>query len=177
VSGNATISGTGRFILFASGATNLVPSDTNGVTDVFVRDTCFGATGCTPSTFRVSVASDGTQANGGSSSLTDGFRDTALSADGRFAAFTSDATNLVGGDTNSSRDVFVRDTCSGATLPCTASTVRVSVGSGGTEANGGSFRLSLTADGQFIAIESGASNLVQGDANAATDVFLTSTGF
>jgi len=178
VSGNAVISSNGRFVLFASNANNLVPGDTNGVTDVFVRNTCRGAgSGCTPSTVRVSVASDGTQGNGRSSSPTDGFRDTALSADGRFAAFVSDATNLVAGDTNNLRDVFVRDTCLGAEVACTPSTIRVSLGSQGTEANGGSFRLSLTADGRFIAFESGASNLVEGDANAATDVFLTATGF
>jgi hypothetical protein len=110
-----SISADGRYVAFLSAATNLVSSDTNGLTDVFVRDTCTGApSGCTPSTERVSVATDGTQANGASTSAT-------ISATGRYITFFSTATNL---DplSSSAGGVFLRDTCAGATSVCTPST-------------------------------------------------------
>ena len=89
------ISGDGRFVVFTSSATNLVPGDTNSVADVFVRDRQTGTTE------RVSVDSAGNQGNAGSSGV-------GISGDGRFVVFTSSATNLVPGDTNSVADVFVR---------------------------------------------------------------------
>ncbi len=102
-------------------ATNLVAGDTNGFHDVFLRDTCLGApAGCTPSTERVSVASDGTQANGDSGGPT-AFDDPdriAISANGRFVAFSSQASNLVADDTNELDDVFLRDTCIGVPVGC-----------------------------------------------------------
>ena len=90
------ISADGRYVTFQSDASNLVPGDTNGTWDVFVRDRQSGTTQ------RVNVATDGTQANSGSDSP-------AISADGRYVAFASYASNLVPGDTNHSEDVFVRD--------------------------------------------------------------------
>src|SRR5215472_5761196 len=88
----------------------------NGKIDIFVRDTCRGvSTACTPSTIRVSLASDGTEADGDSTNPV-------ISCDGRFVAFQSVATNLVPNDTNAVSDVFVRDTCLGATGSCTPST-------------------------------------------------------
>src|SRR5207249_6721018 len=94
----------------------------------------------------------------------------ALSADGRFVAFGSDATNLVAGDTNGTTDVFVHDRQTGTTE-------RVSVASGGgTQGNGksgGFFAFpALSADGRFVAFQSDATNLVAGDTNGATDVFV-----
>src|SRR6266481_3566753 len=167
-----TISADGRFVVFRSNAGNLVAGDTNGAGDVFVRDTCLGGpTACTPSTIRVSVASDGTQGNAGV------FFDLSISADGRFVAFDSDASNLVAGDTNGAVDVFVRDTCLGAPAGCTPSTIRVSVASDGTQANNSSITGALSADGRFVAIDSNASNLVAGDTNGFIDVFLARTGF
>ena len=159
-SDHASVSADGRFVAFSSTATNLVVDDTNGVEDVFLRDTCRGAPpDCAPSTVRVSVASDGTQGNGGSWTP-------AVSADGRFVAFASWATNLVADDTNGAWDVFLRDTCRGAPAGCSPSTVRVSVASDGTEANalppGFSPSLSISADGRFVAFDSDASNLVPG---------------
>jgi trimeric autotransporter adhesin len=112
-SSSPSISADGRYVAFLSSATNLVSSDTNGVADVFVRDTCAGApSGCVPSTQRVSVATNGTQANGPSSSA-------AISATGRFITFASAATNL--GASTSSGGIFLRDTCAGAT-GCATST-------------------------------------------------------
>jgi Tol biopolymer transport system component len=110
------------------------------------------------STSRVSVGPDGAQGNGRSFVP-------ALSADGRFAAFYSDASNLVAGDTNAARDVFVRDLQTGETT-------RVSVSSSGTEANGDSFAPAISSDGRYVAFSSGASNLVDGDTNDANDVFV-----
>jgi len=86
-----SISADGRYIAFASGAADLVPGDTNGAQDIFVRDTCAGvSSGCTPSTVRVSVALDGTQGNGGSGRPV-------ISADGRFVVFISAAKLGPGG--------------------------------------------------------------------------------
>ncbi len=114
-SNSPSISADGRYVAFLSSAMNLVDSDTNGVTDVFVRDTCAGApSGCTPSTQRVSVATDGSQANGASTSAT-------ISASGRYITFKSAATNL-GSVSSSASGLFLRDTCAGASAACTPST-------------------------------------------------------
>ena len=146
------LSADGRFVAFASTASNLVAGDTNGRQDVFVRDRMTGTTE------RVSVASDGTQGN--ASSYTP-----ALSADGRFVGFNSDADNLVPGDTNASTDVFVHDRMTGTTE-------RVTVASNGTQGNSDSFTPALSADGRFVTFESDADNLVPGDTNGSTDVFV-----
>jgi hypothetical protein len=152
----AAISADGRFVAFQSGATNLVAGDSNGQTDIFVRDTVAGTTN------RVSVDSAGVQANNASSAA-------AISADGRFVAFTSTASNLVSGDFNAASDIFVRDTVAGTTS-------RVSVDSAGTEANGGGSAVpAISADGRFIAFQSSAPNLVSGDSNARNDVFVRDT--
>ena len=151
------LSADGRFVAFDSDATDLVAGDTNGTTDVFVHDRQTGTTE------RVSVASGGgTQGNGNSGGF---FAFPALSADGRFVAFQSDATNLVAGDTNGATDVFVHDRQTGTTE-------RVSVSSGGTEGNGFSAAPALSADGRFVAFHNTATNLVAGDTNGKTDVFV-----
>ncbi|HEY7148945.1 MAG TPA: PASTA domain-containing protein, partial [Gaiellaceae bacterium] len=87
-----------------------------------------------------------------------------ISADGRYVAFYSEASNLVSGDTNGATDVFVRDRRSGATK-------RISVGSGGVESNGDSVRPALSANGRLAVFESDATNLVSGDTNGFTDIF------
>jgi hypothetical protein len=108
-----SISVDGRYVAFLSSARNLVAGGTNGVADVFVRDTCAGASpGCTPTTQLVSVATNGAQANGASTSATVG-------GSGRYVTFESDATNL---GSSSSSGVFLRDTCAGAAAGCTPST-------------------------------------------------------
>ena len=145
-SDNPYISPDGRFVAFASLATNLVPGDTNGAKDVFVRD-LFAAT-----TARVSVDSFGMQSIGGTS------EQPSISADGRFVAFISAATNLVAGDTNGTADAFVHDAMTGTTE-------RVSVNSAGEGGNGSCLVTLLTytavsADGRFVAFSSRASNLV-----------------
>ena len=147
-----SISGDGRFVAFQSFASNLVAGDTNGASDVFVHDQATGITEV------VSVASDGTQGN-----VTSFFP--AISADGRQVAFWSSASNLVPGDTNGSRDVFVHDRTTGTTE-------RVSVASDGAEANAISSLSAISADGRHVAFWSSASNLVPGDTNGAPDVFV-----
>lgn len=153
------ISADGRYVAFSSYSSNLVPSDTNGKEDVFVRDTVAGTT------TRVSVGSGGTQSN-------DFSEFAAISADGRYVGFMSAATTLVTGDTNGVEDVFVRDSVAGTTT-------RVSVGPGGVEGNGGSqtsrLASAFSADGRYVAFASGASNLVAGDTNGMFDVFVRDT--
>jgi Tol biopolymer transport system component len=148
-----TISAEGRFVAFSSDATNLVSGDTNGCTDVFVRDRQAGTTE------RVSVDSNEAQGNGSNT-----FGE-AISAFGRYVVFVSDGTNLVPGDANGVQDVFVRDRQAGTTE-------RVSLGSGGVQANGPSRDGAISADGRFVAFTSDASNLVPGDSNGCSDVFV-----
>src|SRR4028118_1621364 len=93
---NPSISADGRFVAFSSLASNIVPGDTNNSYDIFVRDTL------TNTTTRLSVDSAGNQADRNSDGAS-------ISADGRFVAFTSLASNIVPGDTNNSFDIFVRD--------------------------------------------------------------------
>jgi hypothetical protein len=108
-----SISANGRYVAFLSSARNLVDSDTNGVADVFVHDTCIGATSaCTPSTQRVSVGTDGTQADGPSTSAT-------INATGRYVTFKSSATNL---SSSPAPGLYLRDTCTGADSGCRPST-------------------------------------------------------
>ena len=146
------ISGDGRCIAFMSFATNLVPGDTNGGWDVFVRDRETGRTEL------VSANLEGI--SGASHSWWP-----SISADGRYVAFESDAPELVSGDENGGMDVFVRD--------CVARvTARVSVSSGGAEANGDSFHPAMSPDGRFVAFMSYASNLVTGDTNGVGDIFV-----
>ena len=147
------VSSDGRYIVYDSYATNLVDDDTNGASDIFVRDVVLGTT------TRVSVASDGTQGNGES-------RTPAISADGRFVSFNSAATNLVAGDTNGYMDIFVHDMQTGVTT-------RVSVSSGGVQGNSISGDFSrLSADGRYVVFNSNASNLVPSDMNHTFDVFV-----
>jgi uncharacterized protein involved in high-affinity Fe2+ transport len=149
------ISADGRWIAYASTATNLVDNDTNGIADVFLFDRDTGAVR------RVSVRSDGGQANNSDSAL-----EPAISADGRWITYNSIATNLVDDDTNAVRDVFLHDRDSGLTR-------RVSVRSDGGQATGqDSEGPAISADGRWITYWSYAANLVDGDTNTASDVFL-----
>jgi Tol biopolymer transport system component len=147
------ISAHGRFVAFESDAANLEPNDTNGSSDVFVRDRQTGRT------TRVSVGAGGAQGNAGSIGA-------GISADGRYVTFDSNATNLVPGDTNDLGDVFVHDRQ-------TSRTTRVSVTARGAQAAGGnSANPAISADGQHVAFNSHAANLVRRDTNAAFDIFV-----
>lgn len=164
-SGGAVITPDARYVAFVSLATALVPGDVNAVADVFVFDR-------TSSTFeRVSVATDGSGANAQSSVdplYPQGpFRRPAISDDGRYVAFESEASNLVAGDGNGVADVFVRDRVA-------HTTTRVSVSSAGVEANGASTQVAISGDGAVLAFDSVAKNLIAGEteADARSDVFL-----
>lgn len=179
---NGGLSFLGRYAIFASKASNLVPSDTNDAWDVFVRDTCLDywtgelLAGCTPQTIRISVAPDGSQADGDSGSTTaspDG--PVATTFGGRYVAFVSAATNLVAGDTNGVDDVFVRDTCLGRTglePGCTPTTVRVSVRNDGSQSNAPAGEPAIGDDGGHVVFVSADPDIVAGDGNGVADVFL-----
>jgi Ca2+-binding RTX toxin-like protein len=148
-----SISADGRFVVFESDATNLVPGDTNNERDIFVRDLL------TNTTTLVSASSSGERGNNDSLS-------NSISANGRFVAFRSFATNLVPGDTNNTSDIFVRDLL-------TNTTTRVSVDSAGNQGNYTSENFpSISADGRFVAFQSYATNLVPGDTNNQSDIFV-----
>lgn len=147
-----SINADGRYVSFESCASNLVPNDTNNKCDIFVRDRLTGQTE------RVSISSTGIQGDGHS-------QRPAISADGRYVAFSSFATNLVSNDNNSHLDVFHRDRLLGLTT-------RVSVSSSGEEANSSSINPSISSDGRFVAFSSHATNLIPGDTNNAFDVFV-----
>src|SRR6476469_5330391 len=151
-SGSPSISADGRFVAFFSNSTNLVPGDTNNNYDIFVRDLL------TNTTTRVSVDSAGNPGNRDS-------YNPSISADGRFVAFLSNSTNLVPGDTNNNDDIFVRDLS-------TNTTTRVSVDSAGKQVNRYSSPPSISADGRFVSFLSNATNLVPGDTNNQTDIFV-----
>jgi hypothetical protein len=122
----------GRYVVFDSKASNLVPGDTNGVWDTFVRDRLTGQTS------RVSISTDGVQGNDQSASGR-------ISADGRYVVFSSHATNLVPGDTNGVDDVFLRDLV-------THQTTRVSLASDGSQARGPVAYRQISADGRHVVL-------------------------
>jgi Tol biopolymer transport system component len=170
------ISDDGRYVVFASAATDLVPGDGNGHSDVFVRDRDVDADGIFDEpgavlTERVSVKDGGGEGQFESELA-------AISADGRYVAFSSVSTDLVPGDGNgpgpNGMDIFVRDRVADTTE-------RVSVATDGTEGNGPSGYdtlpvdpnlLSISGDGRFVAFVSYANNLAPNDGNGLPDVFV-----
>lgn len=152
VSYDPAISADGRYVLFESYATNLVPGAQHTYSHVYLHDRV------TRTTERISVASDGTPGDKYSDSGS-------LSADGRYVMFSSYATNLVAGDTNANMDVFVLDRATGTIE-------RVSVTADGIQGNGRSYGRHITPDGRYVSYMSDATNLVAGDTNRNTDVFV-----
>jgi Ca2+-binding RTX toxin-like protein len=149
--GDFSISADSKFVVFSSWASNLVADDTNVLTDVFIKDLQTGAIQ------RVSTSSTGGQGDGDS-----GWDNPPiLSQDGRYVIFSSDATNLVAGDTNGMTDVFRKDLQAGTLEIVSAS----STGVVGDAYSGSHYSISASADGRFIAFESEATNLVPGGAN------------
>lgn len=147
-----SISGDGSLVAFASDASDLIPQDTNGHTDIFVYNRLTGQIN------RASLTTEGTAANGPSYTPH-------ISSDGRYVVFASDATNLVLGDTNNHRDIFIRDLAAGTTE-------RVSISTSRGQANGHSFNPYISRDGRYVVFESDATNLVSGDTNQSRDIFL-----
>lgn len=146
-----SISSDGRFVTFSSSSDNLVANDTNNAIDIFVRDLQAGVT------TRVSVASNGDQANKESFSSW-------ISGDSFYIVFDSVATNLAPNDSNNRRDIFVHDRINGQTL-------RVSVATNGDQSDAQSyFYPAISANGQFVIFRSDARTLVPNDTNICTDV-------
>lgn len=147
-----SVSADGRYVVFASDAPNLVPSDTNVATDIFLKDMVTG------DLTRLSLGPSGIQSDGAS-------RRPSISADASTVVFESAATNLIILDTNVHDDVFVVDTAGGAPR-------RVSVRTFGVEALGGDTGAArISGDGSLVAMESNSANLVDGDTNSSRDVF------
>ncbi len=152
ISQNPSISSDGRFVAFESEATNLQPGDTNGHADIYVYDRQAQHVG------RITITTQGVQGNGDSTGAD-------ISGNGRVIAFQSDASNLVPGDTNRRRDIFTYDRLTNAIR-------RVSVGADGRQADGDSRNASIAFDGRYLAFESQAGNLVPGDDNGFTDIYI-----
>lgn len=150
-----SISANGRYVVFSSIASNLVPNDNNEDGDLFVRDLKLGTTQ------RVSVKSNGEGCTDGGLSIVG----RSISADGSVVAFSSACRDLVPNDNNNGYDIFVHDLKTGLTT-------RVSVGSNGAEGNDGSEFPDISANGRFIVFSSLANNLVDGDNNNVADVFV-----
>lgn len=148
------MSGDGRFVAFRSWASNLVPGDSNGASDVFLRDTQLGTT------TRISVASDGTEANELS-------YEPSISTDGRYIAYGSGASNLVPGDDNHVADIYRYDRLTGATI-------RISPAAATYEGflPGGAKSAALSGDGRYVAYRSDAIDIVPDDTNKSVDVFV-----
>ncbi|MDM8518666.1 hypothetical protein QUF64_01360 [Anaerolineales bacterium HSG6] len=153
ISSYASISGDGRFVGFISTADNLVENDDNRQSDLFIHDML------TKKTEIVSIATDGTQGNKST------FNRSAISSDGRFVAFQSTSTNLIGRDINNVTDIFVRDRQQNITT-------LASISSEGVQGNGGSLSPSISGDGRFVAFRSFASSLTRGDTNGTFDILV-----
>lgn len=151
-SADPDVSADGRFVVFESSATNLVIGDTNGQGDAFVHDRLTGITE------RVSVSSTGVEGDLNEFAV-------AISADGRYVAMASNASNLVPGDTNDASDIFVFDRTLGTME-------RVSVSSAGLEGDGTCLEPAISGDGNCVFFASSSTNLVPGDTNAQRDVFV-----
>ncbi len=199
----------GRFVAFVSAASNLVPGDTNGVADAFLRDRCVSdgavVAGCVPTTQRLSATTDGAGSEGlaidasgrfvafvglglgperrragggylfdrvtgsvervtlGAASAPRRGVPAAISDGGRLVAFTSEDGDVVAGDDNQARDVFVRDRCvldGSSVSACRPSTVRVSAAPGGGDGDGRSDKPSMSDDGRWLIFSSLAGNLL-----------------
>jgi Tol biopolymer transport system component len=148
------ISPDGRFVAFSSLASDLVPNDTNGAGDVFVRDL---------QTLTTTLVSTNQLGTTGGNNTSFG---PVMSANARFVVFQSYASDLVATDTNGEPDVFVRDLQTGTTTLVSMNRLGTNGG------NGSSGGPSISADGRFVSFTSGASDLVFNDTNAAGDVFV-----
>lgn len=153
---NPAISNDGRYVVFGSTATNLVLSDTNGKSDLFLHDRTTG------NTTRISVATDGTQGDDNSSPANLG--SPRISPDGRYIAYLSLATNLVTGDTNGKVDAFMRDRVAGTTA-------RASISATGAQPNSLMNECSV-CNTSWVAFDTAANNLSAEDTNGTWDVYV-----
>lgn len=146
---SVALSANGRYVVFSSAASNLVPGDTNSMNDIFVRDRQNGATTL------VSKSYTGGVANGGSMWAS-------ISCDGAYVAFSSAASDLVASDTNSNGAVFLADRITGDMTDITLNENGYATGSAAPQ---------VSCDGTTVVFDSTASNLVSGDTNGYEDIF------
>jgi hypothetical protein len=163
----------GRLVAFSSTATNPVASNVGGMGNIYVRDTCNGTpSDYAPTTSLVSLGNDGSVGNSSSGNL-------GMSADGRFIAFASLASNLVPGDSETAggfKDIFVRDTCFGVASGCNPSAVRVSITNipnPATQANDISDYAAISGDGHYAVFLSAATNIWSPAAPTATEWYFS----
>ena len=163
-----SISATGRYVAFQSNATNLATGPAGTFQEIYERDTCVGASSaCTPNTIRITVTADGSSVNAHS-------HDSAISADGRYVAFDSQATNILPGTNGCANTcVFLRDTCIGASGTCSPTTSLLSLASDGTPAGGAN--PAISPDGRFVAFNSLSPNIVIGDIGGTGEAFVRDT--
>lgn len=175
-----SISSNARYVAFDSWATNLVanpPTDQND--HLYVRDTCAGVvSGCTPATTMLDL-----NANAPGEQALDVSVIPGISADGRFVAFSSIATNMVSQNVQGHGNAYLRDTCNGAAPGCSPNTAIASLGNDGSIGNDPSEvdgQQAMSSDGRFIVFASLASNLVPGQmlpAGSFKDIFVRDTCF
>ncbi len=152
-SSNPSISSDGRYVAFDSIATDLVAGDTNTVRDIFHKDIDTGA-----------ILRCSTDSSGNEGGPTDTFEYPAISPDGRYVVFYSNATTMVAGDTNGKYDIFRKDTQTNATIRC-------STDSSGNQVTGASYAPRISQGGRYVFFQSEATDLVAGDTNSQTDIF------
>ena len=152
-----SVSADGRYVTYGSGASNLIPGDTNDSYDVFVYDRTKGTTEC------VSVSSEGTLGD-------DDSKESDISGDGRYVVYQSHANNLLVGKTEYQQQIYVHDRV-------THQTAKVSVAASGEWTSGGSGLPAISQDGKLIALQSDADGFVTGDSNEKTDVFVAHNPF
>jgi hypothetical protein len=169
------LSADGRYVVFGSQSTNLIGAGLVSGTpqQVYERDMCAGASGCTPSTSLLSLATDGSSPGNALS------EHPVADQSGRYVLFGSKASNLVSAQTNGFEQIFARDTCTGATSPCTPRTALISVAADGTTiGNGDSLYPAITTQAGFAAFLSFSNNLVNDDTTPSLeDIFLAVTTF
>jgi hypothetical protein len=156
---NVRITPDGRYGVFESNASNLIGGDTNGVSDIYRFEITNNQVS---SLTRVSVSKTGEQGNGAS-------RDPTITDDGQIVMFETAASNLISPDTNGASDVVLK-------VVSTGDVVRASQSADGSEPNGGSVQAHISGDGSLLAFCTGASNIVPGDNNSASDVFSAAVG-
>lgn len=161
---NPVVSPDGRFVAFRSYATNFLDAgvDTNGQPDIILFDRMFNAFSQFDRINEGRVGGNVTQSNSEDPNST-----FALSNNAEYAVFDSTGSNLVPGDSNARYDVFFRNRTANP-----RTTTRISVGTGGVQANGNSIRPAISANGRWVVFESDASNLISDDTNGKSDIFL-----
>jgi hypothetical protein len=155
-----------RYLVFVAPVPDPESNASTGPTNVYLRDTCAGAAAnCVPTTTLISVAADGTTADGSSSAPS-------ISADGRYVSFVSTADNLIAGGSSGAGEIFVRDTCNGAPTGCVPATSLISLAADGSFANGPSDSPYISANGRYVVFHSAATNLVPNAVSSSPAIYM-----